>query len=156
MSGSETNPDGYDIDEGIEFAKALDGKVDIFTSHRESRGAGGDDITHPSMFLEDGCNLNMRPPSKSTSNSCCHRRRFYRIRSYGGGCGFRQADIIEMGRQTLADPSCRSKLEAAGRRNHKMHALSACFGNVGRHRIFYCAVNPVVGTRTKRAISPRP
>jgi 2,4-dienoyl-CoA reductase-like NADH-dependent reductase (Old Yellow Enzyme family) len=32
MSGSETSPDGYDIDEGIEFAKALDGKVTSSTS----------------------------------------------------------------------------------------------------------------------------
>ncbi len=57
MSGSETNPDGYDIDEGIEFARALDQKVDIIhvsTGNHEVLEATV--ITHPSMFLPDGCN----------------------------------------------------------------------------------------------------
>jgi NADPH-dependent 2,4-dienoyl-CoA reductase/sulfur reductase-like enzyme len=31
---------------------------------------------------------------------------------------------------------------------------SACFGNVGRHRIFYCAVNPVVGHENEARYLP--
>jgi 2,4-dienoyl-CoA reductase-like NADH-dependent reductase (Old Yellow Enzyme family) len=58
MSGSECNSEGYDIDEGIELAKALDGKVDLLHV-----SAGNHEIfdvffvTHPSMFHEDGCNV---------------------------------------------------------------------------------------------------
>ncbi|MBR6812557.1 MAG: NADH:flavin oxidoreductase, partial [Oscillospiraceae bacterium] len=52
MSGSECTPNGYDIDEGIRIAKALDGKVDLIhvsTGYHEDPESFF--ITHPSMFL---------------------------------------------------------------------------------------------------------
>ncbi|SHH91946.1 2,4-dienoyl-CoA reductase [Sporobacter termitidis DSM 10068] len=148
MSGSETNPDGYDIDEGIEFAKALDGKVDIIhvsTGNHEVLSATI--ITHPSMFLEDGCNVKYAAAIKkhvkthvATVGAFTDPAHMEEVLASG------QADIIELGRQTLADPDLPLKARA-GRDDeiNKCMRCSACFGNVGRHRIFYCAINPVVG-----------
>jgi 2,4-dienoyl-CoA reductase-like NADH-dependent reductase (Old Yellow Enzyme family) len=58
MSGSECNPEGYDIDEGIAIAKMLDGKVDlIHVSAGNHEVPESFFITHPTMFLPDGCNV---------------------------------------------------------------------------------------------------
>jgi 2,4-dienoyl-CoA reductase-like NADH-dependent reductase (Old Yellow Enzyme family) len=58
ISGSECDPAGYDLSEGVKIAKALDGKVDIIHvsagNHEHERTFI---ITHPSMFLPDGANL---------------------------------------------------------------------------------------------------
>lgn len=148
MSGSETNPDGYDIDEGIEFARALDGKVDIIhVSAGNHEVLAAMIITHPSMFLEDGCNLQYAAAIKkhvkahvATVGAFTDPAHMEEIVASG------QADIIQMGRQTMADPFLPAKARD-GRDDEitKCMRCSACFGNVGRHRIFYCAVNPVVG-----------
>jgi 2,4-dienoyl-CoA reductase-like NADH-dependent reductase (Old Yellow Enzyme family)/thioredoxin reductase len=158
MSGSETNPDGYDIDEGIEFAKALDGKVDIIhvsTGNHEVLSATI--ITHPSMFLEDGCNLKYASAIKkhvkthvATVGAYTDPAMMEEIVASG------QADIIEMGRQTLADPDLPRKARA-GRDEEIRRCMrcSCCFGNTGAHRIFYCAVNPVIGhEREERYLPP--
>jgi 2,4-dienoyl-CoA reductase-like NADH-dependent reductase (Old Yellow Enzyme family)/thioredoxin reductase len=148
MSGSETNPNGYDIDEGIEFAKALDGKVDIIhvsTGNHEVLAATI--ITHPSMFLEDGCNLKYASAiKKHVKTHVAAVGAFTDPAHMEEVVASGQADIIEMGRQTLADPELPIKARS-GREDEitKCMRCSACFGNVGRHRIFYCAVNPVVG-----------
>jgi 2,4-dienoyl-CoA reductase-like NADH-dependent reductase (Old Yellow Enzyme family) len=45
------------IDEGIEFAKALDGRVDlIHVSAGHHQVPSEMIVTHPTMFMEDGCN----------------------------------------------------------------------------------------------------
>ena len=148
MSGSETNPDGYDIDEGIEFAKALDGKVDIIhvsTGNHEVLSATI--ITHPSMFLEDGCNLQYAAAiKKHVKTHVATVGAFTDPAHMEETIASGQADIIEMGRQTLADPELPAKARD-GRDDeiNKCMRCSACFGNVGRHRIFHCAINPVVG-----------
>lgn len=157
MSGSETNPDGYDIDEGIAFAKALDGKVDIIhvsTGNHEVLAATI--ITHPSMFLEDGCNLKYAAAIKkhvktnvATVGAFTDPAHMEEVIASG------QADIIAMGRQTMADPDLPIKART-GRDDeiNKCMRCSACFGNVGAHRIFYCAINPVVGHENESRFLP--
>jgi 2,4-dienoyl-CoA reductase-like NADH-dependent reductase (Old Yellow Enzyme family)/thioredoxin reductase len=157
MSGSETNPDGYDIDEGIEFAKALDGKVDLIhvsTGNHEVLAATI--ITHPSMFLPDGSNLKYAAAIKkqvktpvATVGGFTDPAHMEEVIASG------QADIIAMGRQTMADP----ELPGKARRGcddeiTKCMRCSACFGSVGAHRIFYCAVNPVVGHENEARYLP--
>jgi 2,4-dienoyl-CoA reductase-like NADH-dependent reductase (Old Yellow Enzyme family)/thioredoxin reductase len=157
MSGSETNPDGYDIDEGIEFAKALDGKVDIIhvsTGNHEVLSATI--ITHPSMFLEDGCNLKYAAAiKKHVKTHVAAVGAFTDPAHMEEVVASGQADIIEMGRQTLADPELPNKARC-GREDEitKCMRCFACFGNVGRHRIFYCAVNPVVGHENEARYLP--
>ncbi|MDR1217318.1 MAG: hypothetical protein LBJ99_01900, partial [Oscillospiraceae bacterium] len=58
ISGAEHIPGGYDIDEGVRIAKALDGRVDLIhvsAGHHENDAASM--ITHPTMFLPDGVNV---------------------------------------------------------------------------------------------------
>ena len=148
MSGSETNPDGYDIDEGIEFAKALDQKVDIIhvsTGNHEVLEATV--ITHPSMFLPDGCNAQyaaaIKPHVKSpvaTVGAFTDPAQMEEVIASG------MADIVELGRQTLADPDLPVKART-GREDeiNRCMRCCCCFGSTGEHRIFYCAINPTIG-----------
>ena len=58
MSGAEYTQGGYTVEEGIRMAKMLDGKVDLI---HVSAGVHEDPevfvLTHPSMFVEHGCNV---------------------------------------------------------------------------------------------------
>ena len=58
ISGTECYAGGYDIDEGVAFARLLDGHADLIHvsvgSHEVEEVFA---VTHPSMFLEDGCNV---------------------------------------------------------------------------------------------------
>jgi 2,4-dienoyl-CoA reductase-like NADH-dependent reductase (Old Yellow Enzyme family)/thioredoxin reductase len=157
MSGSETNPEGYDIDEGVEFAKALDGKVDLIhvsTGNHEVLSATI--ITHPSMFLPDGVNLKYAAEIKkhvktpvATVGGFTDPAHMEEVIASG------QADVIALGRQTMADPELPNKARS-GRDDEitKCMRCSACFGSVGAHRIFYCAVNPVIGHENEARYLP--
>ncbi len=157
MSGSETNPDGYDIDEGIEFAKALDGHVDIIhvsTGNHEVESATV--ITHPSMFLPDGVNLKYAAAIKkqvktpvATVGAYTDPDMMEEIIASG------QADIINLGRQVLADPELPLKART-GRDDEIRKCLrcSTCFASCGAYRIFYCAINPVIGHENEAMFLP--
>ena len=157
MSGSETNPDGYDIDEGIEFAKALDGHVDIIhvsTGNHEVESATV--ITHPSMFLPDGVNLKYAAAIKkqvktpvATVGAYTNPDMMEEIVASG------QADIINLGRQILADPELPFKART-GRDDEIRKCLrcSTCFASCGAYRIFYCAINPVIGHENEAMFLP--
>ena len=159
MSGSETNPDGYDIDEGIEFAKALDQKVDIIhvsTGNHEVLEATV--ITHPSMFLPDGCNAQyaaaIKPHVKSpvaTVGAFTDPAQMEEVIASG------MADIVELGRQTLADPDLPVKART-GRDDeiNRCMRCCCCFGSTGEHRIFYCAINPTIGHELEERYDNRP
>ncbi len=148
MSGSETNPEGYDIDEGIEFAKALDGNVDIIhvsTGNHEVLEATI--ITHPSMFLPDGANLKYAAAIKAqvktpvaTVGAYTDPAHMEEIIASG------QADFVAMGRQSLADPDLPLKArEGRADEIRKCLRCSSCFASAGAYRNFYCAINPVIG-----------
>jgi 2,4-dienoyl-CoA reductase-like NADH-dependent reductase (Old Yellow Enzyme family)/thioredoxin reductase len=157
MSGSETNPDGYDIDEGIEFAKALDGKADIIhVSAGNHEVLSATIITHPSMFLPDGCNLKYAAAIKkhvktpvATVGAFTDPAHMEEVVASG------QADIVELGRQSLADPELPLKARA-GRDDEiqKCMRCSTCFASCGAYRIFYCAVNPVIGHENEARYLP--
>ncbi|MDR2502331.1 MAG: NADH:flavin oxidoreductase, partial [Oscillospiraceae bacterium] len=60
FSGAEYIPGGYDIDGGIEIAKAVDGLVDIIhVSAGVHENHDAFVITHPSMFLPHGSNVHL-------------------------------------------------------------------------------------------------
>ncbi|NLA86633.1 MAG: FAD-dependent oxidoreductase [Clostridiales bacterium] len=159
MSGSECNPKGYDIDEGIRFAKLLDGKVDLIHV-----SAGNHEIfdvffvTHPSMFHEDGCNVKYAAEIKkhvktpvATVGALSDPRLMEEIIASG------QADVVELGRETLADPDLPIKLRT-GRDDEVNQCLRcyACFSECDATRHFCCAVNPVIGNEyeTKFDVPP--
>ena len=151
ISGSECLPDGYDIDEGARIAKALDGKVDLIhvsAGHHEIDSASM--ITHPTMFLPDGVNVKYAAEIKkhvktpvATVGALTDPEMMDEIIRSG------QADIVQLGRQTLADPYLPLKART-GRDDEidKCLRCMTCFSSSTVSGIFYCAINPVIGHET--------
>ncbi len=160
MSGSECNPAGYDLDEGIKIAKALDGKVDLLHV-----SAGNHEIfdvffiTHPSMFHEDGCNVKYAAEIKkhvktpvATVGALTDPAQMEEIIASG------QADVVNLGRQLLADPNMPVKART-GREDEINQCLRcySCFAECDKSCHFLCAINPVIGNEyeTKFDIPPK-
>lgn len=148
MSGDECNPAGYDLDEGIAMAKMLDGKVDILHV-----SAGNHEIfdvfyiTHPSMFLDEGCNVKYAAEIKkhvscpvATVGALTDVELMEEIIASG------QADIVNIGRQSLADPFLPRKARD-GRQDEIGQCMRcySCFSECDASRHFQCAINPVIG-----------
>jgi len=148
ISGSECLEDGYDIDEGVKIAMALDGKVDLIhvsAGHHEVESASM--ITHPTMFLPDGVNVKYAAEIKkhvstpvATVGALTDPAMMNEIIVSG------KADIIQLGRQTLADPDLPLKARS-GREDEINQCLRCmtCFSSSTASGIFYCATNPVIG-----------
>jgi 2,4-dienoyl-CoA reductase-like NADH-dependent reductase (Old Yellow Enzyme family)/thioredoxin reductase len=148
MSGSECFEGGYDLDEGIAIAKALDGKVDIIhVSAGNHEIPDSSIITHPSMFKEDGVNLYLAAEIKKhvktpvgTVGGFTDPAHMEEVIASG------KADIINLGRQSLADQDLPNKARLGRDEDiNKCLRCCACFSGVGDRRIFYCATNPVTG-----------
>ena len=157
MSGSECFEGGYDLDEGIAIAKALDGKVDIIhVSAGNHEIPDASIITHPSMFMEDGSNLYLAAEIKKhvktpvgTVGGFTDPAQMEEVIASG------QADIINLGRQSLADQDLPNKARL-GRDEDINRCLRccSCFAGVGDKRIFYCATNPVTGHEIEEKFTP--
>ena len=159
MSGTECNDAGYDLDEGIEFAKALDDYVDIIhvsVGNHEIRSAFI--ITHPSMFLEDGCN------SKYAAEIKKHVKSYVAtVGSFSNPAHMEEtiasgmADIIELGRQSLADPNLPIKART-GREDEIQECLRCmnCFTTGTSGRLHYCAINPFTSRERITLMAPAP
>jgi len=160
MSGSECNPEGYDIDEGVRFAKMLDGKVDLLHI-----SAGNHEIfdvffvTHPSMFHEDGCNVKYAAEIKkhvktpvAAVGALSDPELMEEIVASG------KADVVELGRQLLCDPDLPIKLRT-GRDDEISQCLRcyACFSECDATKHFCCALNPIIGNEyeTKFDLPPK-
>ncbi len=160
MSGSECNELGYDIDEGVKIAKALDGKVDLLHV-----SAGNHEIfdvffiTHPSMFHDDGCNVQYAAEIKkhvktpvATVGALTDPEMMEEIIASG------KADVVNLGRQSLADPDLPVKART-GRDDEINQCLRcySCFSECDASCHFLCAINPVIGNEyeTKFDIPPK-
>ncbi|MDR0917184.1 MAG: NAD(P)/FAD-dependent oxidoreductase [Oscillospiraceae bacterium] len=158
FSGSEASATGYDIDYGVKFAQAIDGKVDII---HVSAGDHEDDhsivITHPSMFMEDGINVKYAAEIKkhvktpvATVGALTDPEMMEDIIASG------RADIVELGRQSLADPDLPTKART-GREDdiNKCLRCNTCLEHTGSIRSLRCATNPEIGFERDAKI-PRP
>ena len=148
MSGDECNPNGYHLDDAMEMAKLLDGHVDLLHV-----SAGNHEIfdvfyiTHPSMFLEDGCNVKYAAAIKKVVNcpvgtvgALTDPAMMEEIIASG------QADVVNIGRQSLADPYLPNKARR-GKSDEIGQCMRcyACFSECDATRHFQCAINPVIG-----------
>ncbi|MBQ0065230.1 MAG: FAD-dependent oxidoreductase [Firmicutes bacterium] len=148
MSGSELIPGGYDIEEAVEMAKMIDGKVDII--HVSAGIHENDDVfvlTHPSMFVEHGVNVKYAAEIKkhvktpvATLGGLNDPDMMEEIIASG------KADIIEVARQSLADPYFPEKA-FCGKKDDitKCCRCYTCFFNYLSNRNYCCAFNPVIG-----------
>ena len=148
ISGSEVYEGGFGIDEGIAIARQLDGHCDLI--HVSAGNHEVDEVftvTHPSMFMEDGCNVkyaaeirkHVRTPV-ATVGALSDPDLMEEIIASG------QADVVEMARQLLADPDTPNKLRA-GRENEVRRCMRclSCFSASLTHGAPYCAINPETG-----------
>ena len=148
MSGAELVEGGYGIEEGIEMAKMLDGKVDII---HVSAGVHEDPaafvVTHPSMFIEHGCNVKFAAEIKkhvktpvATLGGLNDPDMMEQIIASG------QADIVELARQSICDPYFAEKAFSGNQADiTRCCRCFTCFYNYLTNRTFCCAFNPVVG-----------
>lgn len=148
ISGSECYDGGYDIDEGVAFARQLDGIVDLI--HVSAGSHEVDEVfsvTHPSMFLPDGCNVRFAAEIKKHVQTPVAT-----VGALGDGALMEEiiasgkADVVEMARALLADPDLPIKLRAGrdGEVKKCMRCLS-CFSSELSNGAPYCAINPETG-----------
>ncbi|NLA86617.1 MAG: FAD-dependent oxidoreductase, partial [Clostridiales bacterium] len=148
ISGSECYAGGYDIDEGVAFSKLLDGHVDLIHvsagSHEVEEVFA---VTHPSMFLPDGCNVKFAAEIKkhvktpvATVGALGDPDLMEEIIASG------QADVVEMARALIADPDLPLKIRT-GRADDikKCMRCLACFSSELDNGQDYCAINPEAG-----------
>ena len=106
ISGSECFEGGYGIEEGIRIARQLDGHADLIHvsagNHEVDEVFG---VTHPSIFMEDGCNVPYAAAIKkhvatpvATVGALSDPALMEEILASG------QADVVELARELMADP----------------------------------------------------
>lgn len=159
LSGSECYPGGYDIDEGIAFAKQLDGHVDLLHvsagSHEVEEVFT---ITHPSMFLPDGVNVKYAAEIKkhvktpvATVGALGDPELMEEIIASG------KADVVEIARGLIADPDIPLKARTGREREiRKCMRCLACFSILINRGQFYCSINPESGLEMEMAYALPP
>jgi len=155
MSAEEYLEDGYTFKDAIEFAKLVEGKIDLLQvstgSHHDSF-----DKTHPSMFYERGVNVHYAQEMKkhvkipvSTIGALNEPQMLEDIISSG------RADAVVMGRALLADPYLpRKALEG---RDDEIVRCCRCFTCMAERIITglrVCALNPVIGHEYEHNYAP--
>lgn len=148
ISGSECFDGGYGIDEGVKIAKQLDGHADLIHvsagNHEVDEVFG---VTHPSIFMEDGCNVhyaaeirrNIETPVAAVG-ALSDPALMEEIIASG------QADVVELARELMADPDFPLKVRC-GREDETRRCIRclSCFSNEMSNGEPYCAINPESG-----------
>lgn len=146
MSGSELFDGGYDLDEGVKIAQAVEDLVDLIHVSAGSYKFGFS-VTHPSMFRDHGCNVYLAEEIKKHVSKP--------VATIGGlndpammdeliGSG--KVDIVVMGRALLADPELPSKV-MENREDEIVRCLRCfvCMAERGTTQTRRCSVNPLIG-----------
>lgn len=146
MSGSELFEGGYDLEEGVRIAKALEDKVDLIhvSAGTYQRGFG---TTHPSMFKEHGCNVYLAAEIKkhvskpvATLGGLNDPAQMEEIIASG------KADVVEMARALLADHELPRKVMS--NRDEDIIKCLRCFTCMAERAATStrrCTVNPLIG-----------
>ena len=152
ISGSERMPGGYDIQTGIEIAKALDGKVDLI---HVSAGSQQDEyscvLMHPGAFQQHGENSGLAAEIKKhvktpvvTVGAFSEPDKMEAFLEESG------VDCIAMGRALIADPFLPRKI-MRGKVTDITPCLRCgeCQSGMMRNKTMRCAVNPYIGRETE-------
>lgn len=156
ISGSELFEGGYDVDEGVRIACALEDAIDILHVSAGSYQFGFS-ITHPSMFRPHGVNVHLAAEIKrhvsvpvATVGGLSDPEQMEGIIERG------EADLVVMGRALLADPEIPNKVMANDGEDI-VHCLR-CFVCMAERPVTQtrrCAVNPRIGRELEGlAVSP--
>ena len=148
ISGSECYDGGYGIEVGVGIAKQFDGYIDLI--HVSAGNHEVDEVfavTHPSMFLEDGCNVKYAAEIKkhvktpvAAIGALSDPGLMEEIIATG------KADVVEAARALLCDPDLPNKARIGREKEIRrcMRCLS-CFSNELSYGQPYCAINPETG-----------
>nr|WP_320026295.1 FAD-dependent oxidoreductase [uncultured Acetobacterium sp.] len=146
MSGSELFEGGYGLAEGVEIAKLMESRVDLLhiSAGTYQRGFG---ITHPSMFVDHGCNVYLAAEIKkhvsvpvATLGGLNDPAMMEEIIASG------KADMVDMARALLADPELPKKVMA--NRDEDIIKCLRCFTCMAERAVTStrrCTVNPLIG-----------
>lgn len=166
MSGDEFMEGGYGLDDAIEFARMLDGKVDlIHVSATSFRDVNSGCRMFPSAFLPHGCNVYLAEAVKkvvktpiATVGALSDPAYMEDIIASG------KADIVVVGRQIQADPDFPNKIKAG--RFDEVRPCVRCNHCLSLDFVPYvdmcsdiseCTVNPEIGRELQmKAYQPKP
>ena len=146
MSGSELFEGGYDLDEGVRIAQAVEPYVDLIHVSAGSYQFGFF-RTHPSMFAEHGVNVYLAEEIKkhvskpvATLGALNDPAQMEEIIASG------KADVVYMGRALLADPYLPQKVVSGN--DDKIVKCLRCFACMAERpttQTRRCTVNPLIG-----------
>ncbi|MGL5260078.1 MAG: FAD-dependent oxidoreductase [Lachnospiraceae bacterium] len=146
MSGSELFEGGYDLEEGVRVAKAVEEYVDLIHVSAGSYQFGFF-TTHPSMFSEHGMNVYLAEEIKkhvkkpvATIGGLNDPEQMEEIIASG------KADVVYMGRALLADPYLPEKVVTGN--DDKIVKCLRCFACMAERpttQTRRCTVNPLIG-----------
>ena len=157
ISGSECYDGGYGIENGIAIAKQLEGHcqlIHVSAGNHEVEEVFA--VTHPSMFLEDGCNVKYAAEIKkhvktpvATIGALSDPELMEEIIASG------KADVVEMGRAFMAEPDWPLKVRTGNEDKARrcMRCLS-CFSSELTNGEPYCAINPESGRELDMKYEP--
>ena len=148
ISGSERTPGGYELDTGIQIAKAIDGLVDLIHV-----SAGTQQELYSAVLMHPG------PFQKHGENSCLAAEIKKQVKSPVVTVGaFSQPDLMEqfladghadaiaMGRALIADPFLPKKLLRGQEKDIRpCLRCGECQSGMMKNRVLRCAVNPLIG-----------
>jgi 2,4-dienoyl-CoA reductase-like NADH-dependent reductase (Old Yellow Enzyme family)/thioredoxin reductase len=148
MNGDEFIEGAFNQEDGIRFAKLIENKVDLIHV-----SAGNHEVrdlfvrTHPTMFLEHGCNVYLAAAIKKevkTPVACIGGITEVEMMEEIVASG--KADVVELARALIADPYLPKKA-AAGRTEEITPCLRClvCMADLPVTRSIKCSVNPRVG-----------
>ena len=159
ISGSECYDGGYGIEEGIKFAKQIEPYIDLLHvsagSHEVEEVFG---VTHPSLFMPDGCNVQYAEEIKkhvkcpvATVGALADPDLMENIIASG------KADVVEVARGLIADPDLPKKIRTGrgAEINTCMRCLH-CFSVLHTAGQFYCAINPESGREAEMNLAIPP
>lgn len=158
MSGAELFDGGYNLDEGIAIASALESRIDLLhvSAGTYQRGFG---VTHPSMFLPHGSNVWLAEAIKkavsipvATVGGLNDPQMMEEIIASG------KADVVEMARALLADPQLPKKV-VMNQDDDIVRCLRCytCMAERAQTGTRRCTVNPLIGReRNGMEIPPAP
>lgn len=158
ISGTEYANGGYGLEEGVEIAKLLDGKVDlIHVSAGTQQEEFSSVLMHPGAFQEDMHNAYLAAEIKKHIKTPVLSVGAFNIpedmESFLAETG---VDCIAMGRALMADPFLPRKVLAA-----KPEEITPCIrcgecqSGMIKNRVLRCTVNPVIG-RECEVFHPQP
>jgi len=150
MSGDEFREGGYKLEDGIKFAKLIDGKVDLINVSVAYHDIPPGELyvrTHPTYFLERGCNVYLAAAVKKeikTPVACVGG--ITDVEQMENIVASGQSDVVALARALIADPDLPKKA-AAGRTEEITPCLRCltCMASDWIAGTMMCTVNPKVG-----------